>query len=94
MAAIGLLTVRLHIPLCNSLKGKRMVIKSLKDRLHNKFNISVSEVDNHDKWQLADIAAANVSTDKAHANSILSKVLNFIEDFPDAEVIDHRIELF
>jgi uncharacterized protein YlxP (DUF503 family) len=94
MAAIGLLTVRVHIPLCNSLKAKRMVIKSLKERLTNKFNISVAESGNHDKWQLSDIAVANVSTDKAHVDSALSNVLNYIENFHEVDVVDHRIELF
>ena len=76
------------------MKTKRKAIKSLKDRLRNKFNVSVSEVDNHDKWQIADIAVANVTTDKAHANSILSKILNFIDDFNDVDIIDHQVELF
>lgn len=92
--AIGLLTVKLHIPGSSSLKEKRMVIKGLKDRLRSRFNISVSEIDNHDKWQLADIAVANISSDKACVNSVLSKVLNFIEDYRDINIIDHQLELF
>lgn len=91
---IGLLTVKLHIPGSSSLKEKRMVIKSLKDRLRNRFNVSVSEVDNHDKWQLADIAVANVSSGKACVDSALSKVLNFIEDYKDIDIVDHKLELF
>lgn len=91
---IGLLTVKLHIPGSSSLKEKRMVIKGLKDRLRSRFNISVSEIDNHDKWQLADIAVANISSDKARVNSTLSKVLNFIEDYRDIDIIDHQLELF
>lgn len=91
---IGLLTLKLHIPASNSLKEKRMVINSLKDRLRSRFNISVSEVDNHDKWQLADIAVANVSSDKASANSTLNTALNFIEDCKDIDIVDHQIELF
>ena len=90
---IGILTIRLHIPQSNSLKAKRQVIKSLKDRLRNNFNVSVSEVDSHDKWQLADIAIATVSSDKAHCNSALSNVLNFIESIKGASLIDHSIEL-
>lgn len=91
---IGLLTVKLHIPGSGSLKEKRMVVKSLKDRLRNKFNVSVSEIDNHEKWQLADIAVVNISTDKAQVNSILSKALNLIEDCKDIYITDHQLELF
>lgn len=91
---IGLLTVRLHIPESNSLKEKRMVIKSLKDKLRNRFNVSVSEVANHDKWQLADIAVANVSSERVSANRALNIVLNFIEDCKDVDIIDYHLELF
>lgn len=91
---IGLLTVKLHIPGSGSLKEKRMVIKGLKDRLRSRFNISVSEVDNHDKWQLADIAMANISTDKTRANSVLSMALNLIEECKDIYITDHHLEFF
>lgn len=91
---IGLLTVRLHIPESNSLKEKRMVIKGLKDRLRSRFNISVSEIDNYNKWQLADIAVANVSSERASANRALNIVLNFIEDCKDIDIIDYHLELF
>lgn len=91
---IGLLTVKLHIPGSGSLKQKRTVIKGLKERLRKRFNISVSEVDNHDKWQLADIALANISTDKTQVNSTLSKALNLIEDCREAYITDHHLELF
>jgi uncharacterized protein YlxP (DUF503 family) len=91
---IGILTVKLHIPHSNSLKSKRMVIKSLKDRLRNRFNVSISEIDCQDKWQLAVIALANISTDKVSIDSLLSKALNFIYDFKEAEVLDHQLQLF
>lgn len=91
---IGLLTVRIHIPMSDSLKSKRMVIRSLKDRLRNRFNVSVAEVAEQDKWQLAELGISCVSTDKASADSMLSKAADLIYDFDGAEIIDHRIELF
>jgi len=90
---IGILTVKLHIPASNSLKAKRRVVKSIKERLRNRFNISVSEVDDHDKWQLAVVACANVACCKKDVNSTLSKALDFIEYLHLAEIIDHQIEL-
>ena len=90
---IGLLTIRLRIYDSNSLKSKRKVLKSLKDRLRNKFNVSVIETDNHDKWQLAGIAVVTASTDKAHCDSTLSTVVNFIKGFSQAEITEYHTEI-
>jgi len=53
---IGVMTLEFHLPSCQSLKSKRYVVKSLKVRLFNKFNVSVAEVDFHDLWQRTKIA--------------------------------------
>jgi uncharacterized protein YlxP (DUF503 family) len=76
---IGVLTVTLSIPDANSLKDKRKVIKGLKDKLRNKFNISVSEIGDQDIWRTAIIAIAIVSEDSAFANSVLSKAQDYVE---------------
>lgn len=70
-----------------------MVIKSLKDKLRRQFNISVTETDNHDKWQLANIGVATISTDTKHANQILSGVVKFIEDLKEAEMLKYEMEM-
>jgi hypothetical protein len=90
---VGILRVRLHIPLSNSLKSKRRVIKSLKDRLASRYNISIAESDLNDKWQMAEIAVAAISNDKRHLNSTLSDVLNYIEGFSEVNIIQERMEL-
>lgn len=90
---IGLLHIHLHIHDSHSLKEKRMVIKSLKDKLRRQFNISVTETDNHDKWQLANIGVATISTDTKHANQILSGVVKFIEDLKEAEMLKYEMEM-
>ncbi|NQT94915.1 MAG: DUF503 domain-containing protein [Candidatus Omnitrophica bacterium] len=90
---IGLLTVELHIPESNSLKAKRRVIKSLKDKLRNKFNASVAEIDHHDKWQLATLAICAVSNDKVYIDGALNKALNFIGELSGADITDYQIEL-
>ena len=76
---VGVLTITLSIPEANSLKDKRKVIKGLKDRLRNKFNISVSEIGDQDIWRSAVIALAIVSDDSNFANSVLSKAQDYIE---------------
>lgn len=85
---IGTCTVTLRISWASSLKEKRMVIKSLIDRMKNKFNISVAEVDEQDSHKTAVIGFACVTNETAHANSIIDKVINFIENSTQAEVED------
>ncbi len=91
---IGVCRLTLRLPENGSLKGKRQVIKSLQQRLHNKFNVSVAEVEHNDAWQMAGIAICCVSNSSMHANEVLSKALDFVHTMRlDAEVIDEDIEL-
>ncbi len=72
--AIGVLTLGLQISEAHSLKDKRHVVKSLKDRLRSKFNISVAEIDGQDTWQRSVIAAVTVSGDHERAEQVLQAV--------------------
>ncbi len=74
MPTIGVLTLELHIEAAHSLKEKRHVVKSLKERLRGKFNVAVSEIDYHDVWQRSLIAAVTVSGDRGHAEQVLQSV--------------------
>ena len=74
MAAIGVLTLELRIESSHSLKEKRHVVQSLKDRLRHKFNVSVAEIDHQDLWQRATIAAVTVSSDRENAEKVLRSV--------------------
>jgi hypothetical protein len=73
---IGVMTLEFYLPSCRSLKSKRCTLKSLKERLIGKFNVSVAEVNYHDLWQRAEIAVVTVSRDRRFANSVLSKALD------------------
>ena len=84
--------MQLFLPDSSSLKDKRGVIKSLKERIHNRFNVSVSEVDHNDLWQRSTLGMAVVSTDAPHANQVLSKTVDFIEQDRRVELIDYSIE--
>ena len=91
---VGILTVRLRIPENQSLKGKRQVVKSIIQRVRNRFNVSVAEVEDQDLWQVATIGVAAVSNSSAHVNEVLSKVQDFIAGSrPDAELLDYNIEI-
>ena len=71
MAALGVLTLELRIEQAHSLKEKRHVVKSLKDRLRAKFNVSVAEIDDQDLHNSAVLAVAVVSPSKDFASKIL-----------------------
>lgn len=71
MPAIGVLTLEIHIEDSHSLKDKRHVIKSLKDRLRERFNVSVAEIDYLDSWQRSVVAAVTVANDRVRAEQIL-----------------------
>lgn len=74
MPSVGVLILELRIEDSHSLKDKRHYVKSLKDRLRAKFNVSVSEIDHQDLWQRGLIAIATVSGDQAHAEQVLQNV--------------------
>lgn len=90
---IGILKIDLFLPGSSSLKGKRMVLKSLKDRVRRNFNVSVSELDDHDKWQKAHLGIAAIGSDKKVVNSHLDKVVNFIETLRDVTISDYEMEI-
>jgi len=90
---IGVLTVDINIPFNRSLKSKRQVIKSLKDRIRARFNVAISETDNHNLWQRATFSVAAIGTDKKVVNSILSKVNNFIKNQLKVNILDSKIEI-
>lgn len=91
---VGVGQVELYIPESGSLKSKRFVLKSIKTRLRNKFNVSVAEIENNDKWQRCSLGLAVVSNDKKLIDSTLNQVINFIERDFRVEVLEHSIEIF
>lgn len=74
MASIGVLTLELRLEHSHSLKDKRHVVLGLKERLRNKFNVAVAEIDYQDLWQRALIAAVTVSGDHGRAEQVLQAV--------------------
>lgn len=90
---IGILKITLFIHNSNSLKEKRMVMQSLKTKLRNNFNIAVTQIDDEDKWQKSYLAVVGVEKDNQAVNSILSRVINYIEGFSQVNLIDYAIEL-
>jgi len=90
---VGVLEVRLFVGDAYSLKDKRRVVKSLKDRIHNRFRVSVAEVGELDRVRSAVLAVAMVSNDTAHVQSTLDSVVDFLRRPGPAVLIDYSTEL-
>jgi uncharacterized protein YlxP (DUF503 family) len=91
---IGVCTIEMHIPDSGSLKDKRHALRSLKDKIRNKFNVSVAEVEDNDLWQKITLAVAAVSNDKSHLNKTLDHVLNMVRGVPEISLLDYHIDIF
>ena len=85
---VGVIGWELEVFGCQSLKEKRQVVKSLKDRLHDRFNVSVAETGHHDTWQRAELTAAVVATDRRQADSVLESLDGFVASEARARIID------
>lgn len=90
---IGVMTVKLFSSEPQSLKDKRRLVKSLIERLKNKFNISVAETGDLDSWNHCEIGIACVSNEAAHADSMLAAVVRYIENDGWLEITDYSTEL-
>lgn len=90
---VGVAIFELHIEGAQSLKEKRMVVKSLRDRLRNHFEVSVSEVAMNDLHQRARIAVALVSTRQTLVEKLIDKIGEYIEDNSDARIIGSTAEV-
>jgi uncharacterized protein YlxP (DUF503 family) len=92
MAAIGVLTLELRLESSHSLKEKRHVVQSLKDRLRHKFNVSVAEIDHQDLWQRSTIAAVTVSSARENAEKVLRSVEEEAAGLVGSALVDSAVE--
>ena len=89
---VGVLRLELLLPENHSLKGKRSVLRQIKARVQNKFNVSIAECDDHDLWQRATLGVSQVGSDQPHVDSCLRNVVHFIEDLQLADVGEEQLE--
>lgn len=87
------MTMRMAMRQSRTLKDKRRVVRSLKDQIRRKFNVSVAEVGRQDNHQHAVIGIAIVSGSSQFANTVLNKVIDFIRRFHHIELVDYEIEM-
>lgn len=91
---LGTLTIKLHIPQSRSLKSKRQVISGIKDRLRNKFNISIAEVADNDLWQQCTLGVAVVANQRRFIDQVLDQVENYIMSRPEVIIVDSEKVLY
>lgn len=90
---VGILTLDLYLFEANSLKAKRLLIRSLKDRIRNRFNVSISEVDGNNLWQRSIIGIACVANEKKRVNKVFDDIRKIIISTPSIELIGSSVEM-
>ena len=86
---VGLLRITLHIPEAQSLKDRRAAVRRAVERVRARYNVSVAEVGDLERWQLATVAVTCVSNDRAYVNEVLDKVTSTIAS-AGAALVTHR----
>jgi uncharacterized protein YlxP (DUF503 family) len=89
---IGILVIEIFINSSCSLKEKRFVLKSIKDKLKNKFNVSVAELEYQDKWQRAEVGIALISNSQPHAEKSLQNIFRFLDKADTYEIISYQFD--
>lgn len=88
---VGVLSLSLFIGGSGSLKERRRVVRSLKDRIRSRFNVSVADVGDQDLWQSAKLGVAVVASDGRFVDEVLSKVAAIVEAEPRVEIIGRSV---
>ncbi len=90
---VGICTIELDIPMSNSLKDKRQVIRSTITRMRNKFNVAVAEIERQNARQTAVIGVVTVSSDRDYAHGLLTRVAQWVDETRlDCVLVDYEIE--
>lgn len=90
---VGLLTLELHIAEAQSLKDKRQVLRSLKERLRGHFNVAIAELDHQDTWQRSVVGVVTLSNEQRYVEEVLQRVLAEAERILGPVLIGHAVEL-
>lgn len=89
---IGILTLEIHLPYSQSLKEKRKTLNGFRDRIRNKFNAAIAEIDYQDKWQRAKVGIVTLNSQKKLVDQILSRIIQEAEKGIDGEIIASEIQ--
>ncbi len=90
---VGLYQLELFIPESGSLKSKRFVLKSLKDKIRSKFNVSVAEVDENERWQRAVLGIAMVCNERKFIDQVMNQIFNLVSEESEVEITNQQLEI-
>ena len=91
---VGVCRLEIFVPESSSLKSKRFVLNSIKKRIRNKFNVSVAEVENNDKWQRISLGISIVSNEQKFIDMNIEGILKLIENDGRMEILSHLVEVY
>ena len=89
---VGLLTLEIHIEYAQSLKDKRQVLRSLKDRLRARFNVAVAELAHQESWQRSRVGVVTISSDVRHLEDSLTAIASESENILGRDLLSQEIE--
>ena len=91
---LGVCRIMLHLPESSGPKDKRRVSRALSTRIRNTFNVAIAEVEDQELWKRLTFAVCCVSTDASHANQMISKIVDFVQNSDrDFELLDYETEI-
>lgn len=90
---VGCCSIKFYLHGNHSLKGKRRIVRMLKDRLRNKFNVSIAEIGDHDLWQSLHIGIVSINSDFQYLDGQMNIILDTIEKMYLAEIIDQKVQI-
>jgi len=86
--------MKLWLPVVYSLKDKRSIIKSLQEKLKNKFNVAVAELAENDLWKNSTIGIVSVSANKRFLEQLINKIISFIDEFAGIEISNYTSKYY
>lgn len=90
---VGCCSIRFFLHGNQSLKEKRRIVNSIRDRLKNKFNVSIAEIGDQDVWQSLHLGIVAVSSDRQYLEGLMSHLVDFIENMHLAEITDTQVKI-
>jgi uncharacterized protein len=89
---VGIARLTLFLPEAHSLKEKRMVLRRVKDRARQKFNLAIGEVGDNDLWQRAQVGVAVLGNDRRFVDSALDEVVRFVRAEAEVTHVEREIQ--
>jgi len=89
---VGVLVIEIIIQSSTSLKEKRFVLSSIRDKVRKKFNVSIAELDFQDKWQRSQIGIATIGNEYSHVESSLQKIFRYLDSSDNYEIVNYTYD--